>query len=329
MKKSNGLSRVEEKTPCAICGRMNDLAFLTVRDPIKQNQMPHTLVRCSECGLIYLNPRQGVEGGLESHPAEYWERKNLFYQIEEPARTSTLKNALLRLFFAEEIRHIKKNIPPNGRILEVGFGNGDFLRLLKNIGYHSVGIEADPASFGVAKKKHPHLELYNTSIENTAFKTGTFDAVIMIHVLEHLRNPNEALGEIRRILSDNGSLFIWAPNIDCYQFRIFRERYFNLCAPQHMYQYTPETLRRLLEKNGFKKVRMSHQSIRSNSATLVCSLFPGLNPVSLALKSGEAFSSAKRILAHILAAFFIPFTALEGFLGHGANMFVLAVKDRT
>jgi len=327
MKKIAGFSRVLEKTPCAICGRMNDPAFMTVLDPIKHNQIPYTLVKCSECGLIYLNPRPGAEGGLESHPEEYWKRKNLFYQTEEPARTSTLKNALLRLFFAEEIRHIKENIPPNGRLLEVGFGNGDFLQLLRNVGYQTLGIEADPASFGVAKKKHPHLELYNTSIENIAFKTEPFDAVIMIHVLEHVRNPNGALGEIRRILADTGSLFIWVPNIDCYQFRIFRERYFNLCAPQHMYQYTPETLRRLLENNGFKVIRISHQSIRSNSATLVCSLFPGLNPVSLALRSGERFTSAKRILAHILAAFFIPFTALEGFLGHGANMFVLAVKD--
>lgn len=78
----------------------------------------------------------------------------------------------------------------------------------------------------------------------------------MRHTLEHLYHPAVALGEIRRILKDDGILWIEVPNTDSLGKIIFRSHWVGWDTSPHLYHFTPKTLSTLLERNGFRMEKM-------------------------------------------------------------------------
>jgi SAM-dependent methyltransferase len=72
----------------------------------------------------------------------------------------------------------------------------------------------------------------------------------MNHVIEHLPNPKETLQEIKRILRKDGLLLITTPNFDSINAKIFKENWFPLEIPRHLYLFTPVTLKKLLNSVG-------------------------------------------------------------------------------
>ena len=141
----------------------------------------------------------------ENHPEKYWEKKGLAKNSEHKDLSFRAREFLLRALYSQEISHIRKYVAPGKRILELGCSNGDLLSILKDCGYHVTGLEPDPVSFSVGRSRHPNLDLVNTVVETADFAPKSFDAVIMIHVFEHVATPNEALQEINRILKDDGN----------------------------------------------------------------------------------------------------------------------------
>ncbi len=76
-------------------------------------------------------------------------------------------------------------------------------------GVHVVGIDIDPE-----KKSNPHIdEFHVASVEDIPLDDNSVDIVIAAWVLEHFRNPDHALSEIRRVLKPGGHFLFWTPNI--------------------------------------------------------------------------------------------------------------------
>jgi SAM-dependent methyltransferase len=86
---------------------------------------------------------------------------------------------------------------------------------------------------------------------------GHFDAVIMLHVIEHMPDPAESIREIRRLLKPGGVLAVETPRFNSLMFKILkhRERSIQNCQG-HIFFFTEDTLSKLLEKHGFKVFRI-------------------------------------------------------------------------
>jgi SAM-dependent methyltransferase len=84
-----------------------------------------------------------------------------------------------------------------------------------------------------------------------------FDAVIMLHVIEHIPDPAESVREIRRVLKPGGVLVVETPRFDSLAFKLLgrRERSIQNCSG-HIFFFTESTLGQILEKNGFKAFRV-------------------------------------------------------------------------
>lgn len=97
-----------------------------------------------------------------------------------------------------------------GRLLVVGCGSGTEAAVLaESLGAEVVGIDVhqdfDPQAAAIA-------ELQYGDAMDMPFEDSTFDYVYSYHALEHIPDPERALGEINRVLRKGGGLWLGTPN---------------------------------------------------------------------------------------------------------------------
>lgn len=137
------------------------------------------------------------------------------------------------------------------RVIEIGCGNGDTLKRLKSMGHEVIGVEPDPAACEIARAQG--LEILAGTAEHlpdTLPEQG-FDAVIMLHVLEHCLDPTQALVSARHLLKPGGILVVEVPNNACLGLRQFGETWLFLDVPRHLNFFTSRSLSALISSVGF------------------------------------------------------------------------------
>jgi SAM-dependent methyltransferase len=112
-------------------------------------------------------------------------------------------------FLLEAVIKIFSSLP-KGKVLDLGCGNGDYAKELKDLGFDVVAGDIDIARFRYKNEvEFKHCDI----TKEIPFPAGHFDYVLLLEVVEHLRNPYTVIPEINRIIKPNGSLIISTPNI--------------------------------------------------------------------------------------------------------------------
>jgi SAM-dependent methyltransferase len=165
---------------------------------------------------------------------------------------------------------------PDGKLLEVGFGNGATLSRLKTFGWSVSGIEFDPVAVDLARNLGIDARL--GSLEDGAYPDAAFDAVVSSHLLEHLPDPQAHLKECHRILRPGGRLVLTTPNSVSLGHFIFGKNWRGLEPPRHLHLFGPASLLRLAKTAGFQSVTVSATArgghIISQSIRLACKADP-------------------------------------------------------
>ncbi|MCK4352482.1 class I SAM-dependent methyltransferase [candidate division WOR-3 bacterium] len=134
----------------------------------------------------------------------FWQNKSNINQYLEVNRID---------FYKEVIDKIQPYL--KGKIIDVGCGTGDFLRLLKNK-YPSCleifGSDISDASIERCKNIIPDGKFIQSDIFHLNFKDKYFDVVICMELLEHIEFPHDALKELTRICKTNGYAILTVPN---------------------------------------------------------------------------------------------------------------------
>jgi SAM-dependent methyltransferase len=111
--------------------------------------------------------------------------------------------------------------------------------------------------------------VYTGSIESAPDPNHLYDLVVGWMVLEHVYDPLAALKKLHGWTKPGGWLAISMPNADTLEFHLFKDAWYALQLPTHLYHYTPRTLEMLLARAGWEMVTVFHQRILTN---LVASL---------------------------------------------------------
>jgi 2-polyprenyl-3-methyl-5-hydroxy-6-metoxy-1,4-benzoquinol methylase len=146
---------------------------------------------------------------------------------------------------------------PLTNVLDVGCGSGFFMLML---GGNVVGID-NAENVEVCRKRG--LTAYAADLENDRFplENETFDAAVCLEVMEHLRNPNNCLNEVSRLLKPGGHLLISTPNSQMpswrirdflFSFSFISRAYINRTLGKDEVRYSKEELAQLLKKHGFE-----------------------------------------------------------------------------
>ena len=95
-------------------------------------------------------------------------------------------------------------------------------------------------------------------------RESTFDLIVGWMVLEHLHDPIRSLQKLSRLVKPGGFLVISVPNAGSLEFRVFKEKWYALHLPAHLFHFTPKTISNVLEKGGWRITRIFHQRVLSN-----------------------------------------------------------------
>lgn len=140
-------------------------------------------------------------------------------------------------------------------LFDIGFGFAQALLYFRKKGMKVSGLE--PSAEGIEYARSQDLSVFQTGIEDFSPVKKKFDVVTLLNVLEHLSYPAETLVNIRKkLLKPGGLLVIDVPN-DFNDFQIAADKEFGLkkwwfCPPNHLNYFSPNTLKYLLEKCGYK-----------------------------------------------------------------------------
>lgn len=152
--------------------------------------------------------------------------------------------------YRNDLRRISK-FTGTGRLLDIGCNLGLFVKAAVNAGYRAEGIELNAACAEYARNT-TGIIVFEGLLEKANFPTHSFDIVTLFDVLEHVRNPMVLLQEIRRILRPNGILVLQMPNIRSFMATLMRNQWPWLCPPDHVFHFSPQSLRNILLKSGFR-----------------------------------------------------------------------------
>jgi 2-polyprenyl-3-methyl-5-hydroxy-6-metoxy-1,4-benzoquinol methylase len=142
---------------------------------------------------------------------------------------------------------------PAGKLLEVGCGSGHLLENVREVGWDVYGVEPDRDAIQTARSRN--LEVFLGTLEAQAFQEGTFDVVVLSHVIEHVYDPLVLLTECRRVLRDGGVLRLFTPNAASLGHRFFRNAWRGLEPPRHLTIFTPIAIETLVQRAGFRDVK--------------------------------------------------------------------------
>jgi SAM-dependent methyltransferase len=222
----------------------------------------YSLARCARCGRRMLDPIPSDEILAASYDALYYGEGESKFIGPIEAFVDYFRGARAR----EAERLIAGTARPAGepvRVLDIGCGSGQFLARLIARGYEGHGTEYS-ATTGRRAATVPGLQLHLGGLRSDTFPAGHFDLISIWHVLEHLRDPDEALRFCRTWLRPGGSLLVAVPNVGSWQGGLFRGRWFHLDPPRHLLHFDSASLRRALEASGFRLSRMRHLSWEQN-----------------------------------------------------------------
>jgi ubiquinone/menaquinone biosynthesis C-methylase UbiE len=278
-----------ERANCILCGSNNSKMLLRAKDyRFKVLDCEFNLVQCQNCGLIFIDPRPTKREMIHFYPRDYYADNAIFLN---------LANKLIQVIKAKKVMSFKKR----GRILDVGFGNGELLLYFKERGWEVYGVDTSEHAYRLAREKLGQ-NIFNCELKEVSFPDLFFDVVMLNHALEHMYNPNEELKEIRRILKDDGVLVLSMPNIDSLQFKMTKRYWFHLDVPRHLYHFSPATIRKLLEINGFKVIELYYPWYAFpldlyHSLTRIHHYFKAVFLASLLLKIVPQFRGTMEIIA--------------------------------
>ena len=156
---------------------------------------------CQACGVLFVNPLP-TASQLQKYYSEQgtWAERQSD-RVKEPKSVTAGPRRPDRLMSALE-PHAPRLASP-GKVLDFGCGDGKFLNRMKARGWDTYGIE--PSTDAAFRKHHRLLEVP---------QDGSFDFVVLNHVLEHLLDPLNTLQQLAGSLRDGGILFVSTPRLD-------------------------------------------------------------------------------------------------------------------
>jgi SAM-dependent methyltransferase len=147
-----------------------------------------------------------------------------------------------------------------GRALDCGCGAGDNARLLKQRGWRVTGVTLSTAEQRAAAEHCERVFVADLEQQLPEAIGAGYDAVLLSHVLEHLRAPAQLLREVRRVLAPGGVVLVALPNVLFYPIRLkalfgrFDYTPDGIMDETHVRFYTFESGAELLRENGFEVV---------------------------------------------------------------------------
>ena len=230
---------------CVLCGSNSNIIIVNkVRDSSKNK-----VIQCKKCNHTQLYPiplRKEDQIFYDNNLQE--KNLNCFSSLQEHKKKSIMDTK-------RRIDFVSKICKNNDKILEIGSCYGFFLEGMRKNGFNITGLEVSKERREFSKKV-TKSKVLNINLMDESLDVEKFDVIVFFHVLEHISDSINFLKNLKKILNNKGKIIIEVPNYDDFQIKLNKEykKWFFQFA--HIHYFTPETLKKMLQKNGFKNIKI-------------------------------------------------------------------------
>jgi len=266
-------AQLDPEAQCTICGGPpasdTTVPFNGVTSDVKPWPRLSDLLICGDCGLLHKRRSSEWFQDAASIYADYeaYHQGGGYEQTvrnNESAALSPRSSLLVRFARAHQA------LPERGRLLDVGCGNGAFLRAFATQfpSWELVGADHSPSG-EVAVRAIPGVTDF--VVGGPAEADGHFDLISLVHVLEHVPDPVSFLHQVEAKLRPGGAVLIDAPD--------FSANPFDLVVADHVSHYSFATLSDLVERSGFRLAAYDRTTVRKEHLALLVRAEAGEQPV--------------------------------------------------
>jgi len=205
------------------------------------------ILACKGCGLM----RQGwVSEAVKNDP--------IFVDyaggIERFERQRAEKEAAQIGDFLRISDSLAEFLPEKGRLLEIGCAMGTTLNGFRQNGWQVLGVEPETWTAEIARRKFG-LEVISAPFQEAGLPKESFDAIILLHVIEHVSDPFKSLCDMADLIRPGGFLVLETPRYDTLTFNILRGRERSV-IPQHLHYFTRKIMVAMCSDAGFEARRV-------------------------------------------------------------------------
>lgn len=249
---------VERVDTCPVCGSASFLEFTVGFDyELLTCKNPWRFVKCDRCTHLWLHPRPAISALPVIYPKTYYA-----YNYEKQINSLAVrgKELLDGMKMRTILRHLSR---PPGSYLDVGCGDGRFLRAMERKGVprnRNYGLELDENVVKPLQKQG--FAVWCERVEDCeTIPKASVDLITMFHVIEHVDQPTAVIRKLADWLSPGGIVALETPNVDSLDARLFKNRYWGgYHFPRHWNLFSPPTLTRLLGDAGLTVVATLYQT---------------------------------------------------------------------
>lgn len=240
---------------CAICRKKQQVKTLypatfkennVSKNTYSARRLPdkvhYKINKCLSCGLVFSSPIFSTK-----KLSEFYRESACNYKDQIPY--------LVKTYF-KIIEQIKKDLPKNPKILEVGCGNGFFIKALVDLGLTKNVFGVEPSSKMVLEADSSVRNKIKVDIfKSNLFPKNSFDLILCFHTLDHMFDPKEFVTGAFSMLKKNGYVVVVVHDTEGLSVKIFGERsaIFDI---EHIYLFNKKTLNLLFSRNKFNVVKV-------------------------------------------------------------------------
>ena len=335
-----------ETVACDLCGEKDSEVVVRQRDLLHHvSPDEFSVVRCLNCGLLYLNPRPTPADIGRYYPEQYyagvkprtrtgierlakqfsgtikrWIREDFYgYPASAPpGPLRMLRKACLWPEYARRLLRGRDIIPwtGEGRLLDLGCGEGANLATLQEDGWDVHGIEMSNTAVAAARERVGN-RIHHGTLETAPYADESFDVILLSHSLEHMFSPVATLVKLHRLLRPKGLLVVAVPNVGSLEAGLFGKWWLPWDPPRHLYHFDKETLKKTLERAKF---RVNRVCTAVGTMFFMVSLDRAWNHWK-----GSPSVPARRFIEKLIVK---PVCFIAGHLGYGTEIRVYAVKEK-
>jgi SAM-dependent methyltransferase len=241
-----------ETVSCYNCGAADSAHFAT--------ENGYDLRKCTQCGLLYVNPRPGDAEIEQAHKlGEHKGAKKLgttgYYDF---SKVSAYCRTLGDLFGdGGELR--------GKRWLDIGCGYGEFMLALKKFSRNQIDVRGvEPNEHKTASARRQGLNVSDFDLDQ---HSGTYDYISLLNVYSHLPDPPKALAGWKHLLKPDGALVMETGDTADMSSEAHPTPYY---LPDHLSFASESIVRGVLEKAGFDIVQVQkYPEVRETPAAMI------------------------------------------------------------
>ena len=201
---------------------------------------------------------------------KYYEFKDYISHKEKSNSFLDLIYDLVKsLMFKRKLEILRLNHPGIKSVLDFGCGTGDFVSYLSKKGIRNTGVEPTKKAFEQAEKTD--IKIY----KDLNKVDGTFDAITLFHVLEHVEDYIKVLENLKAKLNPGGLLVIAMPNYKSYDACYYKEKWAAWDVPRHLWHFTKQDLSTIADLLNLELIQIRPMSFDAYYISMVSESYKG------------------------------------------------------